>query len=117
VDLSSGTPFPAGPAQPGADATRKLLDTLWERNLPLLLERLALLQSAVDSATCGDLQPDLRAEAIDIAHKLTGSLGMFGYIEATVFVRSLEHQLEDAGPLDPAQLAKDLAALHTALSI
>jgi HPt (histidine-containing phosphotransfer) domain-containing protein len=108
---------PLEPAKPVPDATRKLLASLWERNLPVLQQRLDTLEHAVAAARLGTLTPALRAEAIDLAHKLSGSLGMFGYPEATTFARGLETHFEAAGEPDALKLAQDLAALRATLSL
>ncbi len=67
-----------------------LLISLWERNLPLLHERLEILDRAASEAASGHLPVALRAEALEIAHKLSGSLGMFGYSHGT----EIAHQIE-----------------------
>lgn len=74
-----------------------LLDGLWRRSLPILHERLDLLDRASAAST---LDADLREEATCVAHKLAGSLGMFGHHEATLIARSIEQHLE-ADNLDP----------------
>ena len=99
------------------EATRKLLASLWERSLPVLRERCALLERAAAAAQAGILTPELRAEATAIAHKLSGSLGMFGYPEGTDFARRIEHQLENDTPVDALQLAQNVAALRASLSL
>ena len=99
------------------EATRKLLASLWERSLPVLRERCALLERAAAAAQAGILTPELRAEATAIAHKLSGSLGMFGYPEGTRFARRLEVHLDHAGPVDPLRLAEDLAAMRATVSL
>lgn len=81
-----------GPAQ--SDATYALLHRLWQRGIPLLLERLAVLDHAAAAARTGTLTADLREQAVDITHKLSGSLGMFGYPDGTQLTRQLELLLE-----------------------
>jgi len=81
-----------------AARTSALLAALWQKNQPLMLERLALLDRVAANPT-----PELRAEAIAIAHKLAGTLGMFGYPEGTALAREIELSLEgsdgDIAPL------------------
>ena len=75
--------------------TNALLASLWQRNLPQLQARLDLL----DQAAAADPLPDtLRAEAASVAHKLAGSLGMFGYPEGTRLAQQLEVLLESDAP-------------------
>ncbi len=77
-----------------SSALNPAIAALWQRNRPLLLERLALL----DRAAAGPLTPGLRGEAIGIAHKLAGSLGMFGFHEGTEIAREIEAHLESPTP-------------------
>lgn len=88
-----------------------LLSTLWQRNLPTLYERLDLLDRAASVAASGKLPESLRAETLDIAHKLSGSLGMFGYSQGTEIARQIEQILTHPTPATLRQfavLAKDL---------
>lgn len=78
-----------------------LLAHLWQKNRPLMLQRLALLDKA--AAAPGD--PDLRHEAIAIAHIFTGSLAMFGFPLGTDLARTLEQGLESAKLSPDRQLA------------
>ena len=70
-----------------------LLTTLWERNLPLLHQRLELLDRTASAALSGMLAEEDRKAALDIAHKLSGSLGMFGYHQGTEIARQIEQIL------------------------
>jgi HPt (histidine-containing phosphotransfer) domain-containing protein len=82
------------PSPQAAEATRQLLHTLWERNRPLFLERIAELDRAADAVATGKLTEESCRAAISTAHKLAGSLGMFGYPEGTELARKIEHVLE-----------------------
>ncbi len=64
---------------------------IWRRNRSQVLERLDLLDRI---ATIHPLPDSLRHEATSIAHKLSGSLGMFGFAEGTRLARLLEQHLE-----------------------
>lgn len=75
--------------------TQQKLMAIWERNRPQVMERLALLDRA---AQARPLTPQLREEAATVAHKLAGSLGMFGFSEGTRLARSIEQHLESANP-------------------
>ena len=90
----------AHPGQP-ADKTRGLLAKLWERNLPLVKDRLDLLDQAANTAPLPEI---LRMDARNVAHKLAGSLGMFGFAEGTRIARQLELALDVTEP-DSAQVA------------
>jgi HPt (histidine-containing phosphotransfer) domain-containing protein len=84
------------------DKTRALLDDLWKRNLPVVKARLNLLD---DAAALVPLPEITRIEAMNVAHKLAGSLGMFGFTEGTHISRQLELALDVPDP-DSAQLQR-----------
>jgi len=97
------TPAAQQPAVSDAsEKTRALLADLWRRNRPVIEERLAILDRA--AAAPGPMPEDLRAAALDVAHKLSGSLGMFGFHEGTLIARELEQLLGDPQP-DASHLA------------
>jgi HPt (histidine-containing phosphotransfer) domain-containing protein len=100
-------------------STLQKIAALWQRSQPQILDRLALLDRAAAAAAAGDLTPELRKEATTIAHKLAGSLGVFGFHEGTDIARRIEHQLEADGPAsqpaDPELLAGRAAQLRHAL--
>jgi HPt (histidine-containing phosphotransfer) domain-containing protein len=80
------------------EQTNKLIAELWIRNQPLILARLDLLDAAARAAKAGTLDESQRAEAESTAHKLSGSLGMFGYDDGTILARSLEAELQLSAP-------------------
>jgi HPt (histidine-containing phosphotransfer) domain-containing protein len=91
----------------------KLLAELWQRHLPTLHERLDLLDRAAAEASKGSLVEASRLEALSVAHKLAGNLGMFGYQEGTEIASKMEHILKapTAAQLHSlARLVKDLRA-------
>jgi HPt (histidine-containing phosphotransfer) domain-containing protein len=75
-----------------------LLTSLWERNLPTLHERLELLDHAASEAASGMMSETLQAQALEVAHKLSGSLGMFGYQHGTEIARQIEQILKTPTP-------------------
>src|ERR1035437_493225 len=77
------------------DKTASLLAALWLRVRPIVEERLATLELA---AAATPLTEDLRKEAASSAHKLAGSLGMYGYDEGTRIAREIELLLHFAAP-------------------
>ncbi len=85
-------------------STQKLLAELWKKNQSLILERLAQLDASADASASGCLPEELRAAAESTAHKLSGTLGMFGYQEGTNIAREMEQELQSAEP-DASRLA------------
>jgi HPt (histidine-containing phosphotransfer) domain-containing protein len=114
-DAQQGTPPPRAEKNPKPVNT--LLATLWERNLPLLRERCAELDQAVAQARAGNLSAQLRQDALSTAHKLAGSLGMFGYPEGTDYARRVEERLQASAPIDAEGLAADVAAMRAAVGL
>jgi HPt (histidine-containing phosphotransfer) domain-containing protein len=81
-----------------ADRTASLLAALWVRNRPLVEQRLDSLDQAIAAASDGTLSVELREEAADNAHKLAGSLGMYGFPEGTQLAREIEILLDYRTP-------------------
>ena len=95
-------------------STARAIANLWTKNQPLILERLAQLDAAAAAATSGTLIEPIRAEAESNAHKLSGSLGMFGFHHGTELARELEELLQSASP-DPSHLTQLATALRKTL--
>ena len=94
-----------------------MLAVLWERGLPRLRDRLAVLDQAAAAASAGTLPREIREQAAATAHKLAGSLGMFGYPEGTGFAREIEVLLETTGDVEPLALQALIAALRQSLNV
>ncbi len=92
-----------------------LLAALWERNLPTLRERLDTLDRAAAAAASGHLTEASRAEALGIAHKLSGSLGMFGHHRGTEIARQIEAILSPTPAPSSGHPGSCLGALVTEL--
>ncbi len=75
-------------------ALNEKLKQIFRGNEGLIKERLAILGKAISSNDAGMLQPSERNEATVAAHKLAGSLGMFGLFEASAIASEIERRLE-----------------------
>jgi HPt (histidine-containing phosphotransfer) domain-containing protein len=84
------------------DDTREILRRVWERRRGDVLARV----DAIDAALAGDRDEPAREEARRQAHMLAGSAGTFGFPEASVIARELEHTLGTAAAPDDAQRAQ-----------
>jgi len=113
---SSTTSQPSSPTS-AEIATRKLLATLWQRNLPVLLDRLAELDKAAEDAVWQTLTSQAREDAAMTAHKLAGSLGMFGYPQGTELARKIEQMLTHWDVIDGAELRELTVALRSSLNL
>jgi HPt (histidine-containing phosphotransfer) domain-containing protein len=96
------------------DKTDALLAKLWVKIRPLVEERLLILDQAAAAALSGALGGELRKEAAGTAHKLAGSLGMYGYDEGTRVAREIEVLLGGTAP-DVAQLSRLIVDLRAAV--
>jgi HPt (histidine-containing phosphotransfer) domain-containing protein len=96
------------------DKTARLIATIWARNQPLVEERLRVLEGVAAAAGEGRLSEAQRVEGQDVSHKLSGSLGMFGFPEGTEIARELEVALGGAQP-DPALLGRLAGRLRAVL--
>ena len=97
-----------------ADTTASLIAAIWLRIQPLIEERLATIDQAAAAATAGSLAEELRVEALDVAHKLAGALGMYGYDEGTRVAREIEILLGGSEP-DAARLSALIADLRESI--
>jgi hypothetical protein len=102
--------------RPG-DVARELISALWERSVPLISDRLNGLDIACEAAVVGRLSPIMRRGAMDTAHKLAGSLGMFGYPRGTELAREIEQILECDGVVDAAMLRELVVELRGCLPL
>ena len=94
----------------------KVISDLWKKNLPTIRERLDLLDRTADTAATGTLPEAARSEALNIAHKLSGSLGMFGYPQGTEIARRMEFILKSPTSKSLATLRALAEQLRNSLS-
>jgi HPt (histidine-containing phosphotransfer) domain-containing protein len=80
------------------DPIDDLLIQLWQKNLPTIRQRLDLMDKFGSAAVSGSLEEHTRLEALSIAHKLAGSLGMYGYQQGTEVAAKIERILKFPTP-------------------
>ena len=97
------------------EQTASLLAAIWLRNRPLVEERLALLDRAAAAIAAGRLTEELREEASHTAHKLAGSLGMYGYDEGTRIAREIEVLLAGDATPEAARFSNLVSELRRAV--
>ena len=68
---------------------------VWIQFRDVIFERMAAVDAAVSAVRKGKLDPEVRQKAVLEAHRLAGSLGMFGLMEGTQHAREIEHLLTD----------------------
>lgn len=103
--------------KPPSDQIDTLLADLWQKNLPTLRERLDLLDLIASTASSGTIPAASRDEAITIAHKLSGSLGMFGYQQGTEIAAKIERILKAALPEELVTLSGLTADLRKSIAV
>jgi len=91
---------------------------MWTKFLPEMEQRISLIDEAAQALASGNLSEEQREAAHAAAHKLAGSLGLFGITRGTELARAMEHLLESL-PVEGAPLAdgvQELRAMITAHS-
>lgn len=83
-----------------------MLDKLWVKFLPLIEERLTMLEAAAAAGQAGPLSAKTRSAAQADAHKLAGVLGTLGLPEGTRLARELETVYSDDAELIPTEAAQ-----------
>jgi HPt (histidine-containing phosphotransfer) domain-containing protein len=91
-----------------------VLRSVWEKSLPVLRQRVTVLEKAAQALRAGTLGDELRNEASEESHRLAGLLGTFGYPEGTDAGRLLEltfdPELEGGSAADMPQISEDTLA-------
>src|ERR1700742_3842475 len=88
---------------------------LWAKFRREMEERVSLIDEAANAAAAGILTDEQRVAGHAAAHKLAGSLGLFGMTRGTEIARQLEHLLESM-PEDTPALAEGVQELRTMLA-
>jgi len=83
------------------------LRSVWERQRNRVSERIGVVEHAVTALSEDRLATELRADAEQASHMLAGSLGMFGFLDAS----DAAHELESELPQATADRASELSAL------
>ena len=107
----SGNPPTGGPV-PLHRFASDLLSRIWQKSLPMVQDRVARLEACTAALAEGALTPENRTQAADLAHKLAGSLGMFGLPEGTEIARAMEHMLDAEAAIDLARYSAYAARLR-----
>ncbi|MCA1698626.1 MAG: Hpt domain-containing protein [Actinobacteria bacterium] len=85
---------------------------IWERSRERNAGRIGTLEEAIGAMLDDSLNEDLRARAERDAHKLVGSLGMFGFPRGSEIARELEQALAAPAPSQAFHLAELALALR-----
>jgi len=82
--------FATGQGTTGEDALKEALDRMWNQFLPMMTERIAVLETAAAAFAANQLSAEQQEAAHGAAHKLAGALGTFGLGEGTDLAREAE---------------------------
>lgn len=104
MNSGKSTPEPNASAS-NQERTLAAVRQVWERFKGPILERLTPIDEAVAALQAGTLEEELRSQAEQQAHKLAGSLGMYGFGEGSHMAREIEQALERLSPNDPVSPA------------
>lgn len=85
---------------------------VWEGQREIVVERLTVIEQAIHASADGRLGADLQDRAQRAAHMLAGSLGMFGFGDASTAASNLELALSRQMPDRAAELAALLACIR-----
>jgi HPt (histidine-containing phosphotransfer) domain-containing protein len=100
---------------PEQDQLSDVLDAIWTRSRPTLLERQATIARAVPELERHPDDLQLRESMRSDAHKLAGLLGTLGLPSGTDLARAIERRLELVAPppnfAELRRLAADLRAV------
>ncbi|MGD1914459.1 MAG: response regulator [Rivularia sp. (in: cyanobacteria)] len=80
--------------------TKETLTQTWEKLKVENIQRIAVLQQAVRASLENNLDQELRGKAQKVAHKLAGSLGIFGFSEGSHLAREIEQIFTSGVDLD-----------------
>jgi chemotaxis protein histidine kinase CheA len=88
------------------------LRLVWERQHDRVSERIGVVEQAVTALSGDRLDTELRADAERAAHMLAGSVGMFGFLDASDAAHELESELPQATANRTSQLSALLRRLR-----
>ena len=96
------------------------LSTIWKKHRESYLTRIAILEQATKALKTGLLDSSLQQQALEQAHTLAGSLGSFGFSQASQYCREIEQMLTGDTQLSSeriVQLSALLLDINSELSV
>jgi HPt (histidine-containing phosphotransfer) domain-containing protein len=86
--------------------TLMVVAQIWERFKEATFNRVVVLEQAVMALLEGTLSDELQRQAERDAHKLAGSVGMFGFAEGSRLARTIEQMLQAGAPLGQTEILR-----------
>jgi diguanylate cyclase (GGDEF)-like protein len=102
------------PQSPAQNQALAAVAALWPRFKGTVLGRVEVVEQALSALLEGDLTDELRLKAEQEAHKLAGSVGSFGFKEASRLALEIERSFRTGSNLGEAQA---LSLLQTAAAL
>ncbi|HEX2202054.1 MAG TPA: Hpt domain-containing protein, partial [Longimicrobium sp.] len=93
---------PPAPAPSGRGEVAAAVATVWARFRDAVMARVDSVEGAAIGVLQGTLDAETRRHAEREAHKLAGSVGTFGFAEASRIAREVETLLQGSAPLGQA---------------
>lgn len=122
--LRPNTQLPLPPVQPPSSQPKAAaalnLSGIWKKHREGYLKRVTLLEEALKALEEGCLEAVLERQALEQAHTLAGSLGSFGFRQASQHCREIEQILQAKEQLSPQrliQLSELMIAIHKELDV
>jgi diguanylate cyclase (GGDEF)-like protein len=84
------------------DAIKLAMSAIWERSQDVIMGRVVVIEGAVLALLAGNLTAESRRQAEREAHKLAGTVGTFGFWDASKLAHEAEELLAGAEPIAPA---------------
>lgn len=97
------TDSPSSQAPALKEQTQQITNKVWERSQEKLSKRVGVVEQAVKAILQDTLDKELMATAYQEAHKLAGSLGMFGFEFGSRLAKDIEELLEVGESLNSEQ--------------
>jgi len=109
---SDAAPHAADLGEERAAWTVEALRSVWQRQHKRVGERIDVIDRAIAALAEDSLDLEPTRDATRAAHMLAGSVGMFGFLDASVAARELEAELEHPTPDRAAALSELLARVR-----
>jgi len=107
------SPTPEGVTEGVQQQTLQAIAHLWEQFKGPVQSQLQRVEEAIAASLDGSLAEDLRQQAYQDAHSLAGSLGTFGFADASTQARTLEKWLQDKTPRATQKTQKMLEVVRS----
>ena len=110
---------PSVSGEGGQEQGQSSVARVWAQYREVIFQRLGAVEAAATALRKATLTPEVRQKAVLEAHRLAGSLGMFGLDNGTRVAREIEHLLTNEvallSPDAPRRLVDSAAALRAEL--